>query len=83
MVKEIEVKIQLNNGEKITNRLRKLGDFGVKSKYAQTTYGFFSKDSVKKRIFSWIRIKNKKVFFYDEEKNYKKTKYKRKRKILG
>jgi len=75
MVKEIEVKIQLNSGEKITNILKKMGALRVRPKYTQTTYGLFSKDSAKKGIFPRIRIENKKPVLTIKIKKGRETNY--------
>ena len=59
MKKEIEIKTELNKGERIRSKLKSLGAFPVKPKYTQTTYGFFSGDSIKKGIFPRIRMEDK------------------------
>jgi len=74
MIKEIEVKIQLNRGEKIANRLKKLGALRVRPKYTQTTYGFFSENSIEKGIFPRIRIEDKKPVLTIKIKNIKQRK---------
>ena len=57
MKQEIEIKIKLTEEDNINEKLLKLGgkpgDF-----YTQTTYGFFSKDSIEKGIFPRIRIES-------------------------
>ncbi len=54
MKKEIEVKFQLKNKDKILEKLSALGG-KAKKPYDQITYGFFSKDSVERGIFPRIR----------------------------
>ena len=54
MQKEIEIKIQLKDKENIAKKLKKLGGKKGKS-YSQTTYGFFSNDSIERGIFPRIR----------------------------
>ena len=74
MIKEIEVKIQLKKGENIAKKLRKIGGEKEKS-YTQTTYGFFSEDSVKKGIFPRIRIESKSPVLTVKVRKKNKTKY--------
>jgi predicted adenylyl cyclase CyaB len=74
MKKEIEVKIKLEKNDNVAKRLKKLG--GKKGKkYKQTTYGFFSKDSIKKGIFPRIRIENSIPVLTVKVKHKKKTDY--------
>lgn len=55
MIKEIEIKLKLRNNEKINKKLKRLGGENKKP-YTQTTYGFFSSNSIKRGIFPRIRI---------------------------
>jgi adenylate cyclase class IV len=57
MQKEIEIKIQLKDKENIVKKLKELGGEKGKS-YTQTTYGFFSNNSIEKGIFPRIRQEN-------------------------
>jgi len=74
MQKEIEVKFKLNNNDNITKRLIKLGG-KPKKLYCQTTYGFFSKDSVKRGIFPRIRVESGKHVLTVKIRPKNKTKY--------
>jgi len=74
MQKEIEIKIQLKNNENITKKLKKLGGKKGKS-YTQTTYGFFSDDSIGKGIFPRIRKEYSSLVLTVKVKKNKKTKY--------
>ncbi len=71
MKKEIEVKIQLNKKENIAKKLKALG-WEKRKSYTQTTYGFFSDDSIEKGIFPRIRMENKVPVFTVKVKNNKK-----------
>lgn len=73
--KEIEIKIQLKKGENIVKRLKELGAKREKP-YSQTTYGFFSNDSMKKGIFPRLRLeKGLTPVLTVKVKGSKKTKY--------
>lgn len=74
MQKEIEVKIQLNKNENISNKLKELNAKKGKS-YTQTTYGFFSDDSIEKGIFPRIRKEFDSTVFTVKVKKTAKTKY--------
>lgn len=74
MQKEIEVKFKINKGENITGKLRKLGG-SIKNEYYQTTYGFFSKDSIKKGVFPRIRVESGKHVLTVKVRPKKKTNY--------
>jgi predicted adenylyl cyclase CyaB len=74
MHKEIEVKFKINKGEKITSKLLKLGG-SIDNEYRQTTYGFFSKDSIKKGIFPRIRVEPGKHVLTVKVRPKKKTNY--------
>ena len=54
MIKEIEVKFKIGERDDIRKKLFDLGGNPNKP-YKQTTYGFFSNNSVKKGIFPRIR----------------------------
>lgn len=54
MEKEIEVKFKIDEVEKIKEKLIDLG-VSLSKAYKQTTYGFFSDDSISKGIFPRIR----------------------------
>lgn len=80
MQKEIEIKFKIEKEDNVEQKLLSLGGI-AKKPYRQTTYGFFSKDSVQKGIFPRIRdekgnivltvkIKPKKKSNYFERKEY-------------
>ena len=74
MNKEIEIKIEIKKKESIVQKLKELG--GKRGKpYFQTTYGFFSNDSIKKGIFPRIRKENKKLVLTVKVKKSVKSKY--------
>ncbi len=54
MQKEIEVKFKLDNIDNVKKQLINLGA-SIEKPYKQTTYVFFSNDSIKKGIFPRIR----------------------------
>lgn len=74
MQKEIEIKIQLKNKENIAKKLKELGGKKEKS-YTQTTYGFFSDDSIEKGIFPRIRQEDNSLVLTVKLRKDKKTKY--------
>lgn len=74
MHKEIEVKFKINKGDNIVKKLLKLGGTPAKA-YSQTTYGFFSKDSVENGIFPRIRDEFGKYILTVKVKPKKKTNY--------
>jgi len=74
MQKEIEIKIQLKDKENIVKKLKELGGKKGKS-YTQTTYGFFSNNSIEKGIFPRIRQENGSLVFTVKLRKDKKTKY--------
>jgi len=55
MKQEIEIKIKLTEEDQINEKLLRLGG-KPGNLYTQTTYGFFSKDSIEKGIFPRIRV---------------------------
>jgi len=74
MQKEIEVKFKINKGENITSKLFRLGG-KIDKCYRQTTYGFFSKDSIEKGIFPRIRVESGKHVLTVKVRPKKKTNY--------
>lgn len=74
MKKEIEIKVELNEKERIKDKLKRVGAFLIKPRYAQTTYGFFSENSIEKGIFPRIRMENKKPIFTIKVKDINKKK---------
>jgi len=74
MQKEIEIKIQLKDKENIAKKLKELGGKKGKS-YTQTTYGFFSNDSIEKGIFPRIRQEDNSLVLTVKLRKDKKTKY--------
>jgi len=74
MQKEIEIKIKLKDMENIVKKLKELGGKKGKS-YTQTTYGFFSNNSIEKGIFPRIRQENGSLVFTVKLRKDKKTKY--------
>jgi adenylate cyclase class 2 len=74
MQKEIEVKFKLTSKDNIIEKLVSLeGKF--KKPYRQTTYGFFSEDSIEKGIFPRIRGESGKHVLTVKVRPKKKTKY--------
>ena len=74
MIKEIEVKFKIERKDNIRKKLFDLG--GVPKKpYKQTTYGFFSNNSVKNGIFPRIRDEYGKIIFTIKVKPKKISKY--------
>lgn len=74
MQKEIEIKIKLDKKDNIIDRLKELGGQRVSS-YTQTTFGFFSDNSLEKGIFPRIRIESKEVVLTVKVRNKKQTNY--------
>lgn len=74
MQKEIEIKIKLDKKDNITNRLKELGGQRETS-YTQTTFGFFSDNSLEKGIFPRIRIESKEPVLTVKVRNKKQTNY--------
>ena len=74
MQKEIEVKFEINSKDKITEKLIKFGG-KLRKTYRQTTYGFFSKDSIKKGIFPRIRVESDQHVLTVKVRPKRKTKY--------
>lgn len=74
MQKEIEIKIQLKDKENIAKKLKKLGGKKGKS-YSQTTYGFFSNNSIERGIFPRIRQEDNSLVLTVKLRKDKKTKY--------
>lgn len=72
MQKEIEVKFKLNKLKDIKEKLINLGSYFEKP-YKQTTYGFFSKDSIEQGIFPRIRDEKGEIVLTAKVKT-KKTK---------
>jgi len=54
MQKEIEIKIQIKGQRKYSQKVKEIRRQKGKS-YSQTTYGFFSNDSIERGIFPRIR----------------------------
>ncbi len=74
MTNEIEIKFKLDRVDNTRAKLLNIG--GVPKKpYKQTTYGFFSKDSIEKGVFPRIRNEHGKTVFTVKVKTRKKTKY--------
>jgi len=74
MQKEIEVKFKLNGKDNIIEKLVKFGG-KFKKPYRQITYGFFSKDSIKKGVFPRIRVESGSHVLTVKVRPKKKTKY--------
>jgi len=74
MQKEIEVKFKINSKDKITEKLTKFGG-KLRKTYPQTTYGFFSKDSMEKGIFPRIRVESGQHVLTVKVRPKTKTKY--------
>jgi len=71
MVKEIEVKFKVEKKDRIVQKLNQLGG-RAKKPYSQTTFGFFSADSMQKGIFPRIRYEFKKAVLTVKAKNLNK-----------
>ncbi len=74
MQKEIEVKFELVKADNVIKKLKNLGGKFI-NKYRQTTYGFFSQDSIERGIFPRIRVEDGKPVLTVKIKPKKKTKY--------
>jgi predicted adenylyl cyclase CyaB len=74
MKKEIEVKFKIKDLDEIFAKLNKL-NVKWKTPYFQTTYGFFSKDSMEKGIFPRIREEEGKTILTVKVKPKKKSRY--------
>ena len=74
MKQEIEVKFKLTKKDNIVKKLMMLGG-KPKNSYVQTTYGFFSKDSIEKGIFPRIRIESGKPVLTVKVRPNKKSDY--------
>ena len=74
MTNEIEIKFKIEKADNIRTKLLALG--GVSKKpYKQTTYGFFSDNSIEKGIFPRIRDERDKIVLTVKVKSKKKTEY--------
>ncbi len=74
MINEIEIKFKIEDNNDIRKRLLSLG--GVPQKpYKQTTYGFFSDNSIEKGIFPRIRDEHGKIILTVKVRPSKKTNY--------
>lgn len=74
MIKEIEIKFKIEEKDNIRKKLFDLG--GVPKKpYNQTTYGFFSHNSIEKGIFPRIRDEHGKIVLTVKIRPKKKTDY--------
>ena len=74
MTNEIEIKFKIEKADDIRTKLLDLG--GVPKKpYKQTTYGFFSDDSIEKGIFPRIRNERGKIALTVKVRPQKKTEY--------
>jgi predicted adenylyl cyclase CyaB len=74
MINEIEIKFKIEENDNIRNKLLELG--GVpQNPYEQTTYGFFSYDSIEKGIFPRIRDEHGKIILTVKVRPKKKTDY--------
>ncbi len=74
MINEIEIKFKIEKADDIRKKLLDLGGISKKP-YKQTTYGFFSDDSIEKGIFPRIRDEHGKIVFTVKVRPQKKTKY--------
>ena len=74
MTNEIEIKFKIEKADGIRTKLLDLG--GVPKKpYKQTTYGFFSDNSIEKGIFPRIRDEHGKIILTVKVKPKRKTEY--------
>ncbi len=74
MTNEIEIKFKIEKADNIRVKLLDIGGV-LKKSYKQTTYGFFSEDSIEKGIFPRIRDEHGKTVFTVKVKTRNKTKY--------
>ncbi len=74
MINEIEIKFKIEESDDIRKRLLKLGGI-PQTPYNQTTYGFFSNDSIEKGIFPRIRDEHGKIILTVKVRPKKKTSY--------
>ncbi|MDD3292985.1 MAG: class IV adenylate cyclase [Candidatus Pacebacteria bacterium] len=74
MEKEIEVKFKIDEEDRIKEKLRSLG-VSLCEPYKQTTYGFFSVDSIEKGIFPRIRDEKDDIVLTVKVKPKKETNY--------
>ena len=74
MTDEIEIKFKIKKADDIRIKLLDLGGVPKKS-YKQTTYGFFSDNSIEKGIFPRIRDEHGKIVLTVKVRPQKKTEY--------
>ena len=74
MEKEIEVKFKIDEEDKIKEKLMNLG-VSLCEPYKQTTYGFFSVDSIERGIFPRIRDEKNNIVLTVKVKPKKETNY--------
>lgn len=74
MEKEIEVKFKINEKDKMKEKLLSLG-VSLCEPYKQTTYGFFSINSIEKGIFPRIRDEKDDIVLTVKVKPKKETNY--------
>ena len=74
MVNEIEIKFKIEKKDDVRKKLLDLGGISKKP-YKQTTYGFFSNDSIAKGIFPRIRDEHGKIVLTVKVRSQKKTNY--------
>ena len=74
MEKEIEVKFKINDLSSFQKNLIKLG-VSIQKPFFQTTYGFFSKDSIKEGIFPRIRDEKDEIVLTVKVKPKEKSNY--------
>lgn len=76
MHKEIEIKFKIENVESMKRKLLQAGAIFIEKPYEQTTYGYFSTDSMTKGIFPRIRNEKDKIVFTVKVKKDQQPEYK-------
>ena len=74
MTNEIEIKFKIKKIDDVRKKLLDLGGI-FKKPYKQTTYGFFSDNSIEKGIFPRIRDEHGKIVLTVKVRSQKKTNY--------
>jgi len=74
MINEIEIKFKIEKADNIRTKLLALGGI-PKKPYKQTTYGFFSDNSIKEGIFPRIRDERDKIVLTVKIRPKRKTEY--------